>query len=250
MNTNPATTATSFGSPAAGRGGAPRMDLYTTIHKAWRAYLGDTLQRLGRLDVDDDAEREQVCRQVQSLMQQMRQHLQHENEYLHAAIEARRPGATRRTSEDHAHHVDAIRNLDDEALALRHARPEHRAALALRLYRHLSLFVADNLEHMQIEETENNTTLWALYGDEELGALHRQILAAVGPDEMAQTVRWLAAGLTPQELAGLFTGLRESAPPAAFQTLYDIAVAHLDEGRRAKLARALGLPPVPGLVAV
>jgi hypothetical protein len=235
---------------AATAGSAPRFDLYTLIHKAWRAYLADTLQRVGRLDVDDDTEREQVCAQVQALMQQMRQHLQHENEFLHAAIEARRPGGARRTGEDHAHHVDAIRNLDDEALALRQARPGHRAALALRLYRQLALFVADNLAHMHVEETDNHALLWSLYDDAQLLAIHDQIMAAIGPDEMAQTLRWLAVGLSPQELAQLFGGLRASAPPAAFEALYDVALSQLDEGRRAKLARALGLPPVPGLVAV
>jgi len=231
-------------------GTPPRFDVYTLIHKAWRVFLADTLQRVGRLDVDDDAEREQACAQVQALMQQMRLHLQHENEYLHAAIEARHPGGARRTGEDHLHHADAIRNLDDQALALRQARPGHRAALALRLYRQLALFVADNLAHMHVEETDNHALLWSLYDDAELLAIHDQILAALGPDEMAQTLRWLARGLSPQELAQLFGGLRASAPPAAFEALYDVALAQLDESRRGKLARALGLPPVPGLVAV
>lgn len=248
MNTSPSTLSAHALATAGAQPAAARLDLYTVIHKAWRAFLGDTLQRVGRLDVDDDAEREQVCRQVQALMQQMRQHLLHENEFVHAAIEARRPGGARQTRDDHAHHVDAIRNLDDEALALRQARPQQRAALALRLYRQLALFMADNLAHMQLEETENNAILWTLYDDAELEALHGQILAAIGPDEMAQTVRWLAAGLTPQELAGLFDGVRASAPPAAFEALYDVAMTRLDESRRAKLARALGLPPVPGLV--
>lgn len=249
MNPTPHATPASAAAAAAAAA-APRFDLYTMIHKAWRIFLADTLQRVGRLDVDDDAEREQVCAQVQALMQQMRQHLQHENEFLHAAIEARRPGGARRTGEDHLHHVDAIRNLDDEALALRQARPGHRAALALRLYRQLALFVADNLTHMQVEEIDNHALLWALYDDAELRTLHDQILAAIGPDEMAQTVRWLALALSPQELALLFTGLREGAPPAAFEALYDVALVQLDDDRRAKLARALGLPPVPGLVAV
>lgn len=248
MNTSPSTFSASTAAPAVAQPAAARLDLYTPIHKAWRAFLADTLQRVGRLDVDDDAEREQVCLQVQALMQQMRQHLLHENEFVHAAIEARRPGGARQTRDDHVHHVDAIRNLDDEALALRQARPAQRAALALRLYRQLALFMADNLEHMQVEETENNATLWALYGDEELDALHGQIMATISPDEMAQTLRWLAVALTPQELAGLLAGVQASAPPAVFSALYDVAMAQLDDSRRAKLARALGLPPVPGLV--
>ncbi|MFT3816668.1 MAG: hypothetical protein QM750_03410 [Rubrivivax sp.] len=227
---------------------APRLDLYAGIHKAWRRFLMDTLVRVGRLDVDDDAEREQVCAQVQSLMQAMRGHLQHENEFIHAAIEVRCPGGARTTAADHEQHVDAIADLDDEAQALRHARPAQRAALAQRLYRHLAAFVAHNLEHMAVEESANNALLWSLYGDDELAALHDRLLATIGFDEMALTLRWMAASLSPQELAGMFVDMRAKAPPAAFEALYDIALAHLDEPRRAKLARALGLPPVPGLL--
>ena len=232
-------------SPAAG---TPRLDLYGPIHKAWRRFLMDTLVCVGRLDVDDEAEREQVCGQVQSLMQAMRGHLEHENEFVHAAIEARHAGGARQTAADHEQHVDAIGNLDDEAQALRHARPAQRATLAARLYRHLAAFVAHNLEHMAVEESTNNALLWSLYGDEELAALHDRLLASIGPDEMALTARWMAQSLSPQELAGLFTDMRAKAPPAAFEVLYDIALAHLDEPRRAKLARALGLAPVPGLL--
>lgn len=232
----------------AARPAAPRLDLYAPIHKAWRQYLADTMHRVGRLDVDDDGERQQVCGQVQALMQQMRQHLLHENRFMHTAIEARRPGGARRTSDDHVQHEEAIGNLDDEAQALRHARPEQRAMLAQRLYRHLALFVAHNLEHMHVEETELNATLWELYSDEELGALHGELVASIGPDEMARTTRWLASALSPQELAGMFIEMRANAPAAAFEALYDIALVNLDETRRLKLARALGLPPVPGLV--
>jgi hypothetical protein len=75
-------------------------------------------------------------------------------------------------------------------------------------------------------------------------------MATIGPDEMALTARWMAASLSPAELAGLYREMRSKAPPAAFEALYGVAMAQLDEPRRAKLARALGLPPVPGLVAV
>lgn len=225
-----------------------RMDVYTSIHKALRAAMSDTLRRVGRLDVHDDEEREAVCSNVQALLQQLRSHLQHENDFIHAAIEARRPGGARLTAEDHVQHLDSIGNLDDEAQALRHARAAQRQAMALRLYRHLALFVAENLEHMQLEETENQATLWALYSDAEIAQMHDRLVASIGPDEMALTVRWMAAALPTQDLVDLFSGVRANAPAPAFAALLDVACTQLDEGRRARLMRALGLPPVPGLV--
>ncbi len=228
----------------------PRFDVYTTIHKALRQFMADTLARAGRLDADDDREREMVLDQVEALLLQMRSHLQHENHFVHAAIEARRPGGSRTTAADHVGHLESMRNLEDEAQALRHARPAQRGALALRLYRHLGVFVGENLEHMHVEEIENHASLWELYTDDELMDMHARLLASIGPDEMATTARWMAASLNPQELATLFTEARRNAPPEAFSALLDIARAQLDDSRWAKLARALGEPPVPGLVTV
>ena len=58
----------------------------------------------------------------------------------------------------------------------------------------------------------------------------------------------MAAALPTKDLVELFSGVRANAPAPAFAALLDVACTQLDEGRRARLMRALGLPPVPGLV--
>jgi hypothetical protein len=227
---------------------APRADLYVFIHKALRQYMSHVVGRVGALDLDDADERAAVLADVQSLLDLLRAHLQHENDFIHTAIEARRPGAARHTADDHLLHVDAIGNLEDEARAVRDARPELRPALALRLYRHLAHFVGENLVHMQLEETQNNALLWELYTDDELMALHDRLVASIAPQEMALCARWFAAALSPQELALLCGGMQQKAPPPAFEALLGVMRPQLGEKRWAQLARALGRPPVPGLV--
>ena len=59
---------------------------------------------------------------------------------------------------------------------------EAQPGLALRLYRHLALFVAANFQHMHIEETAHNTLLWAACTDAELQTL-RAALAKVDPEQ-------------------------------------------------------------------
>ncbi len=229
---------------------APRLDLYATIHKALRAFMSHTLVRLGAMDVADAEERTLALDGADALLALMRSHLQHENDFVHTAIEARRPGGARHTADDHLGHLDAIANLEDEVRALRDLgddRAEQRALQAARLYRHLAEFVGENLVHMQVEEADNNAALWALYSDAELAVIHDRLLAAVGPAEMAQVVRWMAASLSVPELAGLFGQMRLKAPPPAFEALLGVARGQLDERRWAQLARALGRPPVPGL---
>lgn len=227
---------------------APRFDMYTGIHKALRAFMVDTLLRLGRVDVEDADELGATLAQLDALLAELRHHLHNENDFVHTAIEARRPAGASRTAADHVEHQASIADLEDEVRTLRAADPARRALLALRLYRHLALFVAENLEHMQIEETANQATLWALYTDAELAAVHDAILANHTPEQMATVVRWMARALSPQELTGLCLDARAKLPPEAFAGLFGLIRAELAPARSTRLARALDVAPVPGLV--
>jgi hypothetical protein len=227
---------------------APRHDMYCHIHKALRQCMAHTLRRLGALDVTEAEERDAVLDSVDAMLGLLRSHLQHENDFVHTAIEARQPGGASHTANDHVQHQEAIRNLEDETLAVRNAQEEQRQLLAHRLYRHLAAFVGENLVHMQFEETRGNATLWALYSDEELLAIHGRLVASIPPAEMALVVRWMAAALSVPELAMLFADMRQKAPPAAFEALLDVARTQLDERRWGQLARALGRSAVPGLM--
>ncbi|MCP5272708.1 MAG: hemerythrin domain-containing protein [Burkholderiaceae bacterium] len=232
--TTPATSATT-----------PRMDLYAVIHKALRLFMHDTLHRVGRLDADDATERHAVLAQVQALLDACRSHVAKENAYVHAAIEARRPGTCGRIAGEHDAHLEAIAALEAEAAALR-ALPT--AAAAGRLYRHLARFIGENLEHMHVEETLHNAALWAAYSDDELMQIEQRIVGSIPPAEMAALLRWMIPAMNPAERAGMLGGMQQGMPPDAFAGVLDIARRVLDDMAWAKLTRALGLPPVPGLV--
>lgn len=224
---------------------APRFDLYAGIHKALRLFMGDTLALVGRLDTDDAGELAATLGQVDALIAQCRAHLAKENQYLHPLIEARRPGASQRIADEHVEHLEALAALEAEVAALR-ALPT--AVAGLRLYRHLARFVGENLEHMHVEETTHNAALWAAYTDAELAQVHQRILAGIEPAEMAVVLRWMVPALTPAERAGMLGAMQREMPPAALRGVLDIVRPHLDDTAWAKLARALGLPPVPGLM--
>ena len=154
---------------------APRYDIYGGIHKALRQFMCQTLARLGTMDPENEDERRAALQGVRDLLGQMRAHLAHENDFVHTAIEARRPGGARHTADDHLLHLDALHSLEHETDAVAEAKGAQLQALSGRLYRHLAEFVGENLVHMQIEETQNNAALWELYSDEELMAVHDRI---------------------------------------------------------------------------
>jgi hemerythrin-like domain-containing protein len=244
----PAMSATTMLSATAAKpAAAPRVDLYAAIHKALRLFMNDTLARVGRLDHDDPVDLNAALAQLQSLLDACRSHVAKENEFVHTAIEARRPGASERVGSEHAEHLDAIAGLEAEAVALR-ALPT--AAAAQRLYRHLARFVGENFEHMHVEESAHNGMLWSAYSDAELLEIHQRILASIEPDEMALVLRWMVPALTPAERAAMLGEMQKQMPPEAMRSVLDIVRPHLDDTAWAKLARALRIPPVPGLVTV
>ena len=232
--------------PAAKTATAPRVDLYSSIHKALRLFMNDTLTRVSRLDHDDPIDLKATLAQLQSLLDACRSHVAKENKFVHTAIEARRPGATERVGNEHAEHLDAIAALEAEVIALR-ALPT--AGAALRLYRHLARFVGENFEHMHVEESEHNSALWAAYGDAELLEIHQRILASIEPAEMALMLRWMVPALTPAERAAMLGEMQMQMPPEAMRAVLDTVRPHLDDTAWGKLARALHIPIAPELTA-
>lgn len=231
-------------------GATDRPNLYVPIHKALRSLMCDTLGRIGRLDVLDTDETVGTLNQVETLLAICLDHIEHENAFMHTAIEARLPAGSTRTGADHAEHVETIAALRDEVAALAAARGEERTNLALRLYRHLALFVAENFQHMHIEETVNAAALWAHYSDAELHEIHERLLASITPQKHLLITRWMVPALTPAERAGMFGAMKTQTPPEALLGVLEHVRPHLDHAGWVKLTRALGVPQVPGLVAM
>jgi hemerythrin-like domain-containing protein len=223
---------------------APRVDLYAAIHKALRLFMGDTLARVGRLDTDDATEVAATLADVTALLDACSQHVAKENKFVHTAIEARRPGISARVADEHGDHLEAIAALEAEAASLR-ALPT--AAAAHRFYRHLSVFVAENFEHMNLEETEHNAALWAAYSDGELMEIHQRILASIEPAAMASVLRWMVPAISPAERAAMLGGMQQQMPPEAMRGVLELVRPHLDDSAWTKLARALRVPVAPGL---
>jgi len=227
--------------PATVRPAAPRLDLYAGIHKGLRAFLAETLVRVGRMDVADAADRDRALEQLEQLLGLCADHLRHENTFIHTAIEARQPAGSAKIAEEHVEHAESIAALRQETAALR-AAPDHAAGvLALRLYRHLALFVAENLQHMHVEETAHNALLWQHYGDAELAELHGRLLASLSPAEKELSARWMIPASTPTERAAMIAGVKAELPPEALLGVMTMLRPHLDPAGWTKLAAAAGV---------
>ena len=221
---------------------ASRYDIYQLIHKALRARMARVLVRLGTLDVADPQDLPDGLDELDALLQQCASHVHHEDEFLHPVLQQLNAGSADEAAEGHLDHQRAIAALQAASADLR-AQPQ--PAAALRLYRQFALFVADNLLHMQHEETWHNAVLWRHCTDAQILEIEQRLHASVAPAEMEDVLRWMTTGLNPAERAALFGAVQATLPPEPFMNLMHQARQRLDDRAWAKLAQALHLPPRP-----
>lgn len=225
-----------------------RRDLYAGIHKALRLFMTSTLTRVGSTDPGDADDVTAALAQLDRLLALCDVHLTDENEFVHPALERARPGTAARAAAEHVHHAEAIADLRDLAAYVANSGGTARASALERLYRALALFVADNFQHMHVEETVHNPVLWAAYRDDELAAIEQAIVASIPPTVMMEALHWFVPALSAPERAGMLAEMRQGMPGEAFAAVLDIAQRTLPARDHARLMRALGLPTAPGLM--
>ncbi|HEX5356355.1 MAG TPA: hypothetical protein VFW93_09055 [Aquabacterium sp.] len=216
-----------------------RFNMYQSVHKGLRAFMADTLVRVGSTDYSDAQEREEAADQLRTLLTICGEHLKHENRFLHVAMERRAPGSTASCAQEHVEHVAHIEALCaclNQALG---AQPAQLASAWQRLYQLLSLFVADNYEHMLLEEREHNAVLWRHFSDEELIEIHDALLASIPAEEMALHFRWMVPQLSHPERVAMLGGMRQGMPPEVFASQLDLARPLLNARAWHKLQAAL-----------
>jgi hypothetical protein len=220
----------------------PRHDMYLPIHKALRAYMSETLVAVGRMDCDDDQDVAAALARLRELLEVCAGHLEHENRFVHSAMERRRPGSALRIADEHIEHSHAFGDLRAALTLVELGRGAERRTLAHILYRQLALFIAENFEHMQREESEHNAVLWSAYTDAELAAIEAELIASIPPAEMMAIARWLLANNEHGYRVNMLAGVRANAPREVFEGLLGIARSNLTTRDWRKLAAALSLP--------
>lgn len=232
--------------PAAAAPG--RMDLYAGIHKALRLFMTRTLTRIGATDPGDPLDVAAALQQLERLLSLCALHLKDENDFVHPALERARPGSAARMAAEHVHHLEAIADLRDLSGLVSDCHEVARGAAMARLYRALALFVADNLQHMHVEETEHNAVLWSAFTDAELLAIEHAIVGSIPPAAMMEALHWFLPALNAPERAGMLGGMQQVMPAEPFEAVLGIAQRTLTLPDHARLMRDLGRPVAPGLM--
>ena len=220
---------------------SPRFNIYTLIHKGLRAALCQCLVDLGKLDHSDSLAVSQQMDVTASLLDFCRSHLQHENDFIHAPLQALGHQQLQ-TLDDHVQHEREIAELHYLVMAVRQS-PEPACNQALgELYSHFSLFVADNFSHMQLEETHNSQLLWQHYSDDEIQAIEQRIVASLTPEENLRSLLMMIPNINHGERLALLRGFRQAVPEEIFSATLALFKPLLNHKDWHKLNQALEMP--------
>jgi hemerythrin-like domain-containing protein len=221
-----------------------RHDIYAFVHKGLRAWMADVLNAIGRLDLADAEECRAALSALDELLEASRAHLEHEETFIHPALEAAVPGSSARTLSEHAEHRAEIDVIAALAARLAEATSSaQRAEPARALYAQLAAWSAANLQHMALEETENNAVLWAHYSDAQIAGLESRLVASICPDRMLVFLRHMVPAMAPVERVQLLGGMQQALPAPAFGSVLERIRPTL--GARDWFKLMLGLGPMP-----
>jgi len=221
-----------------------RHDIYAFVHKGLRAWMSDTLVAVGRLDLADAEECRATLATVDELLAASQAHLEHEESFIHPALEAAVGGSSQRTLAEHAEHRAEMDTIAACALRLSAASTSaQRAEPARALYAALAAWTAENLRHMALEETDNNAVLWAHYSDAQIAGLEARLVGAIPPEQMLAYLRHMVPAMAPVERVQLLGGMQQALPAPAFADVLERIKPVLAARDWFKLM--LGLGPMP-----
>ncbi len=216
----------------------PRFDVYTAVHKGLRKALFDLGYAIGRTDAENEAELSALTAQCDEVLYFLDEHGENENRYQLALLESKRPGAAQRNLDEHEELDAIVRDLHDKLHAIAEAPQEQRRSLLRAYYGLYHEFVSRYLLHMELEETETTSLLHALCTDEELAAETQKIIRNTPPADIAVMMRYMIPSMNGAERLELLQGMKNGAPPEAFngikalagQVLHPAEMEALEEG--------------------
>ena len=201
-----------------------RTDFYTLVHKGLRKRLFETVILAGATDYADPEDRARLARIVGELVTTLREHAEHEDEFLHPIIAEVLPEAAQSLHREHEGHHRA---LDEVERAFEAAVAERTAVAGHRAYRTLARFTAQFLAHIE-EEEAGQRRVWELAGEARLAAGMAAFKRSRTLEQSLAGWATMLPAMNPAERTGTFRALRDGAPAPVLTAASRLAEQVLD----------------------
>ena len=169
------------------------------------------------------------------------EHAEHEETFVHPALESRVPGITKSFAQNHKDDerlFDRLQELGSQIEAV--GDNDQRVALGNQLYSILNTYIGDYLSHLGREDAELEQALWDHFTDQELADIDHQIIGSVPPERMAMLVPVICNSWNASELTEILSGMKQNVPPEAFVGMLTMVEQATPPATWETVRRALG----------
>lgn len=218
----------------------PRVDLFTTVHKALRAVIYQLSTMLQTADFSDERASKASLAALQHFLELLHEHAGHEDRTIFAAMHEFEPEMIDELEEEHKE-IDVRLDMINKSIAAVQAAatPEERIGAGAALNRSVNHFIAFYLGHLSHEEATVLPSSWKHLTDDQLLGMRTDVQRHTPPARFAEWMRWMFPAMNINELVGMFKGLKMHAPPPFYEAMCQVANVSLGElGWRALQQRA------------
>jgi hypothetical protein len=209
-----------------------RIDLYTAIHKTQRFHLFRLAERLGRANQSQPESWPPLAAEVQMWLEHLKAHAQHEHDFIHPLFARCSGNATQLDAEHEA--LDRVMAEIEQALEAGHWE---------QLYGRFVAFLGVYLVHITEEERLQASVLWTRYSDAELLDVMVRFQQSRSAEEAGRDLQLMLPALSIDELTRIYSGLRRSLPPAAWDASLALSRSALTSSEAQQLDSRLSASP-------
>ena len=218
-----------------------RYVMYRNIHKVIRHIMYTTALALGSADFRDQTSIRESLDQLRETITMLQEHAEHEETFVHPALESRVLGITKSFEQNHEDDnrlFDRMRELGSQIEAAEDN--DHKVDLGNQLYGIFNTYIADYLGHLDREEAELEQALWDHFTDQELADIDHKLMGSIPPERMAVWVPVICNSWNASELTEILAGMKQSAPPEAFAGMLKMMEQATPPATWETVRRALG----------
>lgn len=217
----------------------PREDLFTPIHKGIRSMIYELGTKLQKLDFTDLQATESIVKQLEHNLQSanstcivcmLHEHAGHEEESIFPQIAPHDSKVVDTLIQAHVEitkQVLEISKVADELLQRKDN--DQRMELGTKLNAMVNNLFAYYLAHLNNEETTILPLTWKYLTDDQMRAIRAKIQMATPPERYAEWIRWILSSLNADELVGMLSGMKLSAPPQVLEKTMHLAEQCVDK---------------------
>jgi hypothetical protein len=230
---------------------APREDILTPIHKGIRSMIYELGNKVQKTDFTDVSATEAIVIQLRHefrlanstcIVCLIHDHAGHEEENVLPLIPASESKVIDTIIQEHkaiTKQLIEISRVSDELLKLQDNG--ERIEAGNKLNSMVNKLLAFYLAHMNNEEAELLPLMWKYMTDDQMRAIRAKIQMITPPEIYAEWMSWVMPSLSLNELVGVFSGIKMSAPPEVLSKFSHMAEENLDAATWSKVKSRAGL---------